>query len=530
MRGHGAPALDLLVLADLHYVAHAAHACPVPARKARFALEAAERAVRRALREAEPDAIVLLGDLVDNGMADGADDDLIALRDKLRPYGVPILVVPGNHDGEADRLMGIFGNAPGPHHLGGCQVVTIVAPYEAGDVTRHPDDALALVTQAAADAPDKPLVVLQHNPVHPAIESTYPYNPANAEAVMRCYADAGVVLSLSGHYHPGIPPETVGGVCYATAPALCEAPFRFLRVRLRGRDVEVRDLALAMSAGEADDLPQPLPRSGAGGGKSKTTTTTRTMRGALWDIHCHTHYAYCRDDVTATGAIERARLLGLGGIVLTEHAGQLYLDGEHFWGGRFFDDPDLIRRHRHTPMCRMDAYLAEVLPLRSDFVRLGLECDGDGRGGLTLLDEDRGHWDLLVGAVHWITGLDPASATDAELRRRFMAASESVALAGVDVLAHPFRYFRRGKVDAPRELYRPMARLLAAAGVAAEINFHTHQPDPRFIAACLDEGVRIALATDSHALWEVGELAPHLDVLRQAGCQERDWPAVLFLP
>jgi histidinol phosphatase-like PHP family hydrolase len=234
--------------------------------------------------------------------------------------------------------------------------------------------------------------------------------------------------------------------------------------------------------------------------------------------------------VTATGAIDRSRLMGLGGLVLAEHAGQLYLDGEHFWGGRFFDDPDLIRRHRRTPMCRMDAYLAEVLPLRSPFVRLGLEADGDGRGGLTLLEEDRGHWDLLIGAVHWLPGLDPASATQAELWRAFMAESEALCRAGVDVLAHPFRYFRRGKVEAPRELYGPMARLLAETGVAGEINFHTHQPDPRFIAACLDAGVKIALATDSHALWEVGELAPHLDVLRAAGCAEADIPSVLFTP
>jgi len=146
----------------------------------------------------------------------------------------------------------------------------------------------------------------------------------------------------------------------------------------------------------------------------------------------------------------------------------------------------------------MDAYLAQMLPLRDAFVRLGLECDSDGRGGLTLLDEDRGHWDWLIGAVHWIPDFDPATATAVQRKRAFMAASESVARAGVDALAHPFRYFRRGRMDAPRDLHRPMARMLADAGVAAEINFHTHAPDPRFIAACLAEGVGIALATDSH--------------------------------
>lgn len=492
------PSLDLLVLADLHYVERADHVCPIPSRNAGLGRELAERAVRRMVRQVRPDAIVLLGDLVDNGLAADADADLAAIRDTLAAFELPVLIVPGNHDGSAARLLSLFGDHAGLHHLGGYQLITVVAPYGEGDVSRHPDDALARVAQASSE---RPIVVLQHNPVYPAIDSSYPFNPTNADAVMRTYADARVLLSLSGHYHEGISPQTVDGVCYATAPALCEAPFRFLHVRLRGRQVEIGEHQLEMAA----DPP-------------------------LWDCHCHTEYAYCRDDVTAAGAVERARLMGLAGLCITEHAGQLYLPGDDFWGTRFFDDPELIRRKRHTPECRMDAYLAQMLPLRDGFVRLGLECDSDGRGGITLLDEDREHWDLLLGAVHWIPGLNPASANDAERRRAFLAASESVARAGVDILAHPFRYFRRGRVDAPRDLYGPMARLLADAGVAAEINFHTHSPDPRFIAACLDAGVRISLATDSHALWEVGELVPHLDVLRQAGCPRDQWAAVVFRP
>ncbi len=499
MQQRSSPALDLLVVSDLHSVERADHTCRVAGREAGFGREAAERALRRMVRGVRPDAIALLGDLVDDGRADGAEADLAAIRDTLAPFGIPLLVAPGNHDGPAGRLLALFGQAAALHHLGGYQLVTVAAPYGDGDVTRHPRAALELVARAADEAPDQPLVVLQHNPVHPTIDSSYPYNPTNAHAVRRCYADAGVLLSLSGHYHAGFPPETVDGVCYATAPALCEAPFRYLHVRLRGREVDVREHALAM----ADDPP-------------------------LWDCHCHTDYAYCRDDVTAAGAIERSRRLGLAGIVATEHAGQLYLTADDFWGQRFFHDPDLIRRTRHTPACRMDAYLAEMLPRRSGFVRLGLECDSDGRGGLTLLPEDRGHWDLLIGAVHWIPGFDPRTATDAERRRRFLKASASVAHAGVDVLAHPFRFFRRNGDAAPRALYRPIARMLADAGVAAEINFHTHTPDPRFIAACLDQGVRIALATDSHALWEVGELWPHLDILRQAGCPDGDGLRVLL--
>lgn len=482
--------LRLLLLADLHYVGAARHECPIPARHAPLGRELAERAIRKTLRSHRPDAVVLLGDIVDNGLAAGAEADLAALHDTLCQFDVPLLVVPGNHDGHAQRVFDIFRDHPGLHEIKGHRLVTIAEHYGEGDVTRHSEADLALVRRTAAAAPRAPLIVLQHNPIHPAIESSYPYNPANAQAIQACYAAAGVALSLSGHYHPGFPLERVDGVGYLTAPALCEEPFRFLEVVLRGTEATVTEAQLQM--------PGAPP---------------------LTDFHCHTHYAYCRDDIHAGGAIERARLLGLRRLFLTEHAGQLYLPQEEFWGGRFFHDPGLISRRRHTPACRMDAYLAEVLPLRDDFVRLGIEVDGDGRGGLTLLDEDREHFELLVGAVHWLPPpFDPQAASPAALRRHFMAATESLCRNGIRILAHPFRYFRRLGLDVPTDLCQPMVQLLAATGVAAEINFHTNSPDPRFVAACLEAGVPIALGTDAHALWETGDLSPHLDILRQAGC------------
>jgi len=829
------PELDLLVLADLHYVGEADHRCPIPERNAWFGKELAERAMRRAVRQGRPDAIALMGDLVDNGLADRAEEDLAAIAQALAQFQIPILVVPGNHDGPVERILGIFGDRLGVHELGGYQLITLASAYDELDRTAFTESDLALGARATEAAPGKPVVVLHHDPVHPPIDDAYPYNPTNADAIKWRYAEAGVLASIGGHFHAGLPPESLGGVTYVTAPALCEAPFRFLRIHLRGRTVEVTEQALRCTAailaaprtaavpaaprtaavpaaprtaavpaappgtaailaaerGAAtptftptnprygpvnirsrkklphwemegglywvtfrlgDSLPRPvldailaerenalaafqragrIPtpcdcqriedlfnerveaylNSGAGachladprvadrvanalrffdgaryqlagwcvmpnhvhvlftalpgqaleqilhswksftskeanrilgrggnfwareyydhlvrddeelarilgyivnnpikanlrdwqwvwihemfreadgpsqqdaGGTERTAavsaapgtaailaaglraeksqqdaggtaeksqqdaggtaeksqqdaggTAEKSQRDAggtkLWDIHCHTHYADCRDDVDARGAIERSRAMGLSGLVLAEHSTQLYVGREDFWSARFFDDPDLLRRNRHTPVCRMDAYLAEILPLRSPSVRLGLEVDSDGRGGVTLLEEDAAHWDLLIGAVHWVPFFDPAAATAAERARRFLDATESVLRAGVDVLAHPFRYFRRNGMERPKELYHPLAKLLAETGVAVEINFHTNDPDPAFFAICIEEGVRIALGTDSHALWEVGELWPHLDVLRRAGAPD-DFGSMLFTP
>ncbi len=492
MRGskhqHG---LDILILADIHYVGSAQHECPIPKRRAELGLELVRRAWERAQRNGVPDAVVLMGDLVDNGDADGADQDLERLRDALAEMGLPMLVVPGNHDGDAERLLRIFGDKAGLHELKGCQVLTFADRYGPDERANRSRGGLALAARTRKEHPGGPIVVFQHSPIHPPIESSYPYNLGNRDEVMAAYAEAGVALSVSGHYHAGQPLTYVGGVGYVTCPALCEAPFRFLRLTLRGREFSVEEVSLAMDS-----------------------------RLGLVDSHVHSQYAYCADDITAEGAIGRARDFGLAGITFAEHAGQLYLSQQDYWRAAFLYDAALIARERAAGRDRMQRYRREIAGLRSDFVRVGLEVECDGDGKLTLLDEDRDGWDVLVGAVHYLRELRSGEPSSAEVAQAFMEANECICAAGVDVLAHPFRIFRRNQRPTPTELYEPLADLLAATDVAAEINFHTNEPDPHFFQLCLERGVRIALGSDAHALHEVGEFGPHLELLRQAGAPE----------
>lgn len=477
--------LDLVILADVHYVNEADHICPVPTRNAPLGRELVDRAWRRIQRSGTPDAIVVMGDLVDNGEAADAERDLAALKAQLEKTGVPVVAVPGNHDGDPDRLLGIFDDRPGLHEIKGHLLVTFADRYDPEDRSARSTEGLALIREVASGRPNAPLLAFQHNPIHPPIESSYPYNLTNSSEVMRTYAESGVVLSVSGHLHPGSPLDYVDGVGYVVCPALCEAPFRFLRIRVRGREVAVWEESLGMP----DEPP-------------------------LVDVHVHTQYAYCATTVTATGAIDRAEKFGLSGIVLTEHAGHLYVSREDPWWS-FLNDPDMKQRCRAEGRDRMSAYRAEMGALRSSSVRLGLEVECDRDGELALLDEDRAGWDLMVGAVHELPG-----AFGEHVESGFMAVTEKLLQHQVAVLAHPFRFFRRHKMEIPRHLFRPVARLLAEYGAAAEINFHTNEPNPAFFRCCLEESVPIALGSDAHALYEVGEFGPHMEVLREAGAGE----------
>jgi histidinol phosphatase-like PHP family hydrolase/predicted MPP superfamily phosphohydrolase len=485
------PQLCLLILADIHYVHHAKSASPIPARRSELGRELVRRACERARQLMKLDAVLMMGDLVDDGTAAGAREDLTELWEELRRPGLPVVVVRGNHDADLDAAPEARGQVACRVEIGGYQFVIFTDPYDPQDRSTRSDAALRAVREAAVAQPDRPIIALQHNPIHPPIESDYPFMPTNRDAIMAAYREAGVLLSISGHYHGGQSLSHEGGVGYVTAPALCEHPFCFLLVRLQGREVHIEEHHLALSS-------------------------DRATPSLYVDHHCHTQFAYCRDDITATEAIRRAEEFGVAKLYLTEHAGQLYLNEQDYWGAAFLSDPDCYARERAAGRGRMDDYRRMVEPLRSDRVGLGLEVECDGAGRLTLLPQDADGWDVLVGAVHVVPELLAAHPDPGQVKREFMQFTETLLRRKVDILAHPFRLFRRAKLPVPAELFAPVADLLAEHGVAAEINFHINRESLEFIAMCLQRGVRITFGSDAHGLWEVGALWPHVELLEAA--------------
>jgi histidinol phosphatase-like PHP family hydrolase len=146
---------------------------------------------------------------------------------------------------------------------------------------------------------------------------------------------------------------------------------------------------------------------------------------------------------------------------------------------------------------------------------------GEDHEGLALIDEDARGADYLLGAVHEFHGITGKTEPMGDMEKDFMIQVRRLVANGANVLAHPFRVFQRKERPAPRDLFGPVAELLAGRGVAAEINFHTNRPEPEFFAACLAHGVRIAVGTDSHAIREVGTLEPHVALLKELGAWDR---------
>jgi histidinol phosphatase-like PHP family hydrolase/predicted phosphodiesterase len=478
------PEMTLLVLTDIHD--HHEPFGPTPHRRCELGRELVRRSVEDARRRGRFDAIAILGDLVNDGRDAAADVMVAGILTECRRAApdAPVWVIPGNHDYRADgeHLPAGLSNCTRIVEHCGYRVLLFADRYELTMFGRRPDGALALLEEVAGRE-GGPLVALQHNPMHHRPPGDYPYMLANRDAVVVAYERAGVVLSLSGHYHGGQSPTGENGVTYATCPALCEEPYRYTVVTLEDRDVTLETRRL-----QAEDRLAPV------------------------DSHAHTELAYCGSGITLADLLDRSRLLGLGGVVVTEHAPQLYCGAEDFWDGDHVLQPALWRTPGETD--RMGRFRELAAGLDRSFVRVGLEVELDVDGEITLRDEDRDVADVLIGAIHWIP--EDVSATDkAGEIDAFRRANLRLIETGVDILAHPFRRFTRKAVNVPDSLYDEISAALAEHGVAAEVNFHNAAPDEAFFRRCLDRGVKIAFATDAHAQWEAGGLGAHVAFLQR---------------
>lgn len=240
----------------------------------------------------------------------------------------------------------------------------------------------------------------------------------------------------------------------------------------------------------------------------------------LWDNHIHTQFAYCTDDnMFPKDTIEIARRKGCG-ICIVEHAAHLYTSRAVYISDGFIEVPELIYDKEND---RMENYLKYIGKFRSNDIKIGVEAEVFANGELTLKEQHKDCWDIILGAVHFLP-----DRYDDNLERGYLWAIESFAKCGVDVLAHPLRFFYREGLNPPKSIYRPAVNILRQAGIAAELNFHTNKPDREFFEMCLENGVKISLGSDSHKLFEVCDLAPHVRMLKEL-CGD-GFTDVLFIP
>ncbi len=229
-------------------------------------------------------------------------------------------------------------------------------------------------------------------------------------------------------------------------------------------------------------------------------------KSKIYDYHVHTQYAYCsQNDMLPETTIKIAQDNGYA-ICLTEHAGQLYVTSEEYWSAKFINTPNLIYNNDTN---RMDEYISYIKQFKDKDVLIGLELDVNCKGEVALRDNHSKAFDIFLGAIHNI----PESFNDID--KGFLWNVDVYCEYKVDILAHPFRIYKKKNLPRPRHLYKRVAKSLSNHGVAAEINFHTNEPDIEFFKTCVENGVKIAFGSDSHRLSEVCSFENNIKMLNE---------------
>jgi len=480
------------VLTDTHFVNHDRSAA-VGARRAGLADILVLRAVHRLNRYLKPDLVVVLGDLVNAGDTPDGAEQLRTMKAAFDVLACPVIYVPGNHDGTVESFYSVFPKPPPYVDVEGVRFVCFADLEEPGYNARRAPENVGLLTQARAGWAG-PLVTLQHVPVLPPGLCGCPYNYVDGADVLADMSTNDVQLCVAGHYHCGSDLLRTDEAAFLIAPALCETPFPFLVVDMDGDQVRVERHELAM--------PESL---------------------GLVDTHVHTQLAYCNENLDAALNLELGEVFGLSSIRISEHSGHLYFDRAGYGQSGVVGLPGIRPENN-----RMDIYCELLLKAGCPPESVGIEIDACDDGSPLILPADSARVAFRIGAMHQLGTLRNRQPDIDVVCADFLATMERFLQVDIRSLAHPFRVFRRAGLVTPTCLFEPVVHMLREADVAAEINFHTNDPDPEFVRLCIEAGVPLTFGSDAHNLYEIGEFFPHLRLLDEAGFDGD--PADVLLP
>ncbi|BBK36559.1 hypothetical protein STAQ_16370 [Allostella sp. ATCC 35155] len=251
------PALSILHATDLHLRQALPGSAGHAVRRSREIPTLLERLGEVVARQ-RPDLVVLTGDLVDvphpllhgdpadhaTAMAE-AEADYRLLRGWLDRLPCPWRAIPGNHD-RLDAFEAAFGTGRETEsHHGGFRVVGFEDWEVAGNQAQRVGAQRALFERVLADPDPAPQIHLQHYLIRPDVDYGYPLMYREAADLAAAIERSGRVRAvLSGHWHQGEPPLTVGDTTYSVCPTFCEWPHRYRLVTCTEAGVRIETRAI----------------------------------------------------------------------------------------------------------------------------------------------------------------------------------------------------------------------------------------------------------------------------------------------
>lgn len=189
------------------------------------------------------DLIIGTGDLIDDATQPETPEDLALIRSTLDQLKVPKIIIAGNHDPYPGVFYEVFDRPSFLTVMGRYQFVSFLDhPMPHSEASERPSESMQRMEKALSYNPENIdlTITLQHYEVYPEFTGGYPYNYTNATAIREAMEKSKTkVVSISGHYHKGIPVTEHNGVTYFAGKALCEEPFPCYTIELAGQQMRI---------------------------------------------------------------------------------------------------------------------------------------------------------------------------------------------------------------------------------------------------------------------------------------------------
>jgi histidinol phosphatase-like PHP family hydrolase/calcineurin-like phosphoesterase family protein len=467
--------IKMAIISDLHY----GHGGEVNLDGSDISEFTLARVIQRLNRLIKPDISLFLGDIVH--AEHNAAKCLQAVQAELSKLESPYIIIPGNHDPEPEQFYNYFERPADIVEFKGFRFLPFIDKEEPEFNASRSIQDIERFAHARNDFSGH-IIALQHVCLYPPGKFDSHYNYTNSAQIVDAMQESNVLLSISGHVHSGYSDYSYGASTFCTAPALSNEPFCFQLINIDGDTV----------TSHVEQLANPKELE-------------------LFDYHIHTPMAYCNDNMTLVSTMLLAQKFNLTGFGFSEHSGHLLFSPENYpymWergmGGTVQEDNRTVE------------YINLVKQFATEQIFIGAEIDCDYEGLPIINHYLNKHIDFKLAAIHRLKSI-MEKRSETEIIADFLNTLKKALTDNYNILAHPFRVLHHAKVTVPHAAMKEVATLLRVTNTAAEINFHTNEPQVEFVKMCLNDGIKLALGSDSHSLYEIGDFALHLDLIKQSG-------------
>jgi calcineurin-like phosphoesterase family protein len=163
--------IKLAIVSDLHYGVNSSN----PNCRGDIAEILLQRAVFRLNRLVHPDITLVLGDVLDEFISRDTEKKLLHIKSILDKLDSPYIIIPGNHDCDADILYQFFNRQEPIEDICGIRFISFFDKEEPGfNASRSPQDLVRF--REARKNYSGPIISLQHVCLFPPGRSEVPYN------------------------------------------------------------------------------------------------------------------------------------------------------------------------------------------------------------------------------------------------------------------------------------------------------------------------------------------------------------------